>query len=79
MGVVGKQVVLINVRFVDAIEKTSVGNINNVALREQSFPEIMAVLLESGYKVRLSRRNSEQEVGRKNTPQIIRFEGLIII
>ena len=33
-GVVNKQVVLLKVRFVDAIEKTSVGKVSKVALRE---------------------------------------------
>ena len=34
-GLVNKQVVLLKVRFVDAIDKTSVGKINKVALREK--------------------------------------------
>ncbi|GFO64103.1 fatty acid--CoA ligase [Geomonas paludis] len=34
-GVVSKQVVLVKVKFVDAIDKTSVGKINKVALREK--------------------------------------------
>ncbi len=34
-GVIGKQVVLVKVRFVDAIDKTSVGKVNKVALREK--------------------------------------------
>lgn len=34
-GMVSKQVVLVKVRFVDAIDKTSVGKINKVALREK--------------------------------------------
>lgn len=34
-GIVSKQVVLVRVRFVDAIDKTSVGKINKVALREK--------------------------------------------
>jgi len=34
-GMVTKQVVLVKVRFVDAIDKTSVGKINKVALREK--------------------------------------------
>jgi fatty-acyl-CoA synthase len=34
-GVVSKQVVLLRVRFVEAIDKTSVGKINKVALREK--------------------------------------------
>jgi fatty-acyl-CoA synthase len=34
-GIVSKQVVLVKVRFVDAIDKTSVGKINKVALREK--------------------------------------------
>lgn len=34
-GLVTKQVVLIKVRLVDTIAKTSVGKINKVALREQ--------------------------------------------
>jgi fatty-acyl-CoA synthase len=32
---IGKQAVLAKVRFVDAIDKTSVGKINKVALREK--------------------------------------------
>jgi fatty-acyl-CoA synthase len=35
-GVVSKQVVLLKVRFVDAIDKTSVGKINKVALRRST-------------------------------------------
>jgi fatty-acyl-CoA synthase len=34
-GVVSKQVVLLKVRFVDVIEKTSVGKVNKVVLREK--------------------------------------------
>ena len=34
-GLVSKQVVLVRVRVVDAIDKTSVGKINKVALREK--------------------------------------------
>lgn len=34
-GVVSKQVVLVRIRFVEAIDKTSVGKINKVALREK--------------------------------------------
>ncbi|MDD2734328.1 MAG: fatty acid--CoA ligase [Desulfuromonadaceae bacterium] len=34
-GLVNKQVVLLKVRFVDAIDKTSVGKVNKVALREK--------------------------------------------
>ena len=37
-GLVSKQVVLVKVRFVDAIDKTSVGKINKVALREKYLP-----------------------------------------
>jgi fatty-acyl-CoA synthase len=37
-GVVTKQVVLVKVRFVEAIDKTSVGKINKVALREKYLP-----------------------------------------
>ncbi len=34
-GMIGKQVVLVKVRFVDAIDKTSVGKVNKVGLREK--------------------------------------------
>ncbi len=34
-GIVSKQVVLLKVRFVDAIDKTSVGKVNKVALRDK--------------------------------------------
>jgi fatty-acyl-CoA synthase len=37
-GVVNKQVVLLKVRFVDAIDKTSVGKVSKVALREKYTP-----------------------------------------
>jgi len=34
-GMISKQVVLLRVRFVEAIDKTSVGKVNKVALREK--------------------------------------------
>lgn len=37
-GVVNKQVVLVKVRLVDVIDKTSVGKVNKVALREKYLP-----------------------------------------
>jgi fatty-acyl-CoA synthase len=37
-GMVSKQVVLVKVRFVEGIDKTSVGKINKVALREKHLP-----------------------------------------
>jgi fatty-acyl-CoA synthase len=37
-GIISKQVVLLKVRFVEAIDKTSVGKVNKVALRQKYLP-----------------------------------------
>ncbi|GAM09753.1 long-chain-fatty-acid--CoA ligase [Geobacter sp. OR-1] len=39
-GMISKQVVLLKVRFVDAIDKTSVGKISKVTLREKYLPKV---------------------------------------
>jgi fatty-acyl-CoA synthase len=39
-GIISKQVVLLKVRFVEAIDKTSVGKISKVTLREKYLPKV---------------------------------------
>ena len=38
-GIISKQVVLLKVRFVDAIDKTSVGKVSKVTLRDKYLPK----------------------------------------